>query len=80
MNKICEPYTVGAYVVFWYDRDEYGDIEMVDEVWRFSFDDALDEVRFSWGLPFEICRFGKFDKESRTYYQCVARSKQFASL
>lgn len=77
---ICEPYTIGAYVVFWYDWDEYGGIDLVDEVWRFSFDETLEEVSSSWGLPFEICQFNKFDKESRTYYKRVARSKEFAIM
>ena len=77
---ICEPYTIGAYVILCYDYDEFGDPIVIDEYWRDSFDDALYLVSFSWEYPFEICRYEKYDKESRTFYKQVARSKQFAIL
>ena len=32
--KIIDVDTIGAYVVFWYDYDEEGDLYLVDEIWR----------------------------------------------
>ena len=71
--------TVGAYVVFWYDEDDYGDFVIVDEIWRSSFDECLDEVRYSWGLPFEICQCLR-SLTGLLGYKTVARSACFAQI
>lgn len=75
MNKI------GNYVVFWYDFDDEGNIIIVDELERETFDEALDVVKFSWGLPFEICKVleNPFYKKAGVY-KTVARSLQYAQL
>ena len=71
--------TVGAYVVFWYDEDDEGDFVIVDEIWRSSFDECLDDARYSWGLPFEICQCvrGSFGEKA---YKRVARSACYAQI
>lgn len=75
MNKI------GNYHIFFYDIDEYEDPILVDERERESFDEALEEVKFCWGLPFEICKVVKhpFIKNGIAF-KTVARSKKYAQL
>lgn len=77
--NITEVDTIGAYAIFWYDEDDEGDYVLIDEIWRSSFDECLDEVRYSWGLPFEICQC-VIDSFGQKAYKTVARSARFAQV
>ena len=79
--KIIDVDTVGAYVIFCYDFDEYGDLVIVDEIWRSSFDECFDEVaRLNlWGCPIEICQCLK-PLTGLLGYKTVARSARYAEI
>lgn len=76
---ITEVDTVGAYVIFWFDEDEEGDFVIVDENWRSSFDECLDDARYSWGLPFAICQCVR-DSFGQKAYKTAARSARYAQI
>jgi len=72
---------IGYYHIFFYDTNEEGDIEIIDETERKTFDEAIEEVAFCWGLPFEICKVIKHPfVKNATLFKTVARSKQYAQL
>lgn len=79
--KIIDVDTVGAYVIFCHDQDEEGDIIIVDEIWRLTFDECFKEVaRLNlWGCPIEICQCLK-PLTGPLGYKTVARSASYAEI
>lgn len=65
-------------MLFCYDEDEEGDLVIVDEIWRQTLDEIMEESKYCWGLPIEICKYIPYDRESRMSNKTVARSKQYA--
>lgn len=76
---IVNPDTIGAYVIFCCDFDDEGDLIIVDEIWRSSFDECLKEVYYMWGFPFEICQCLK-PLTGLLGYKTVARSFSYAEI
>lgn len=71
--------TIGAYVIFCYDFDDEGDLIIIDELWRSTFDECLKETAFMWGCPFEICQCQK-PLTGLSGYKTVARSARYAEI
>lgn len=72
---------IGNYVIFYYDYDEKNNPIIIDEVKIKTFDEALEEVTFSWGLPFKICKVEQHPFVNKgIIFKTVARSLQYAQL
>lgn len=73
--------SIGSYVIFCYDFDDYGDLIIVDEIWRSSFDECFEEMaRLNlWGCLIEICQCVKSPGLGRAY-KTVARSASYAAI
>ena len=69
------------YFIFFYGYDENDNFTVIDELEREDFDSTLEEVTFSWGLPFEICirEENPFSK-GNPIYRRIARSAAFTEI
>lgn len=79
--KIIDVDTIGGYVIFCYDYDDEGNLIIVDEIWRLTFDECFEEMaRLNlWGCPVEICQCLK-PLTGLSGYKTVARSSSYAEI